>query len=71
MYATTASVSSAAFLSVAVTSTRRFWLFVVTSVSFEFMIGGKDIVLPTVSMIAGTISLPSSRFMYIVPVSVF
>ena len=44
MFAITARVSSAAFFSIAVTSTSRFPVFVEIFVCSEFIIGGKDIV---------------------------
>src|SRR5579885_571124 len=62
--AITASVSSAAFLSVAVISTNKFLLFDVTSVSFEFIIGGNEMVFPVESNMTGTLVFPSRRDLY-------
>ncbi len=51
--ATTARVSSAAFFSVAVTSTNKLLVLVETVVNAEFIIGGNEIVFPSESMIMG------------------
>src|SRR3989344_3466644 len=69
--ATTDNVSSAVFLSVAVTSTRRFFVDVETVVSAELIIGGNDIVFPFASKIIGTDSAFSSSLPYCMPTSVF
>jgi len=47
-------MSSADCLSIPVTSTRRFLVFVVTVVNAALMIGGKDTVCPLASIIRGT-----------------
>ena len=48
-------MSSADCLSMPVTSTRMFLVFVVTVVNAALMIGGNDIVCPVASIIRGTL----------------
>ena len=54
MLETTESMSSAASFSILVTSTRIFFVFVVTVVSAALIIGGNDTVFPSLSIIIGT-----------------
>src|SRR3990172_2197594 len=71
VFDTTASVSSAAFLLMAVTSIRRFFVFSDIVVRVEFIIGGNEIVLPVESKIIGTLVALPSILPYFCPTSVF
>ena len=52
---TTDNMSSTDCLSMPVTSTRRFLVFVVTVVDAALIIGGKETVFPSASIIMGTL----------------
>jgi len=69
--ATTESVSSAALLSIAVTSTSMFFVFLETIVLTELVIGGNEIVFPSESKIIGTCVEFPKIAPYCFPTSVF
>ena len=71
MVATTARESSAAFLSVAVTSINRFDVLEDTVVRAELIIGGNEIVLSLASKIIGTLGELFKIEPYCFPASVF